>query len=37
MYQETSGKSVPAVVSEVPFVASAHPGARAREHAAQSG
>jgi len=28
MYQETSGKSVDAVVSEVPFVASAHPSAR---------
>jgi aminomethyltransferase len=30
MYQETSGRSVEAVVAEVPFVASAHPGARAR-------
>jgi len=30
MYQETSGKSVAAVVSEVPFVASAHPSARER-------
>ncbi|HKL65254.1 MAG TPA: glycine cleavage T C-terminal barrel domain-containing protein [Roseovarius sp.] len=30
MYQETSGRSVSAVVSEVPFVASAHPSARER-------
>jgi len=32
MYQETSGKSVSAIVSEVPFVASAHPSARERKH-----
>ncbi len=30
MYQESSGKSVWAIVSEVPFVASAHPSARER-------
>jgi len=36
MYQETSGKSVSAIVSEVPFVASAHPSARERIQAGGS-
>ncbi|HKK86075.1 MAG TPA: glycine cleavage T C-terminal barrel domain-containing protein [Roseovarius sp.] len=33
MYQETSGKSVDAIVSEVPFVPSAHPSAREQRKA----
>jgi len=40
MYQESPGKSVPAIVSELPFVASAHPSARERaasENATGSG